>query len=123
MTRAGRIVIAAAVIAGVFVLYEIGSSFIAYTADAYVQSDLVAVAPQVSGRIVTVNVDDNSAVSQGDLLVTIDPVPFQLIVDQRRADVEEAGAQVAADQDGITSARATLTAAVAAATYAAETAS
>jgi multidrug efflux system membrane fusion protein len=121
MTRRRRICMAAATILGVFVLYEIASSFIAYTSDAYTRSDLVAVAPQVSGRIVAVGVVDNQTVAQGDLLAAIDPVPFQLIADQHRAEVEEAGAQVAADQDAIASAQATLTAALATATYARET--
>jgi membrane fusion protein, multidrug efflux system len=121
MTRGQRIGIAAAAIIGVFVLYEIATSFVAYTADAYVQSDLVAVAPQVTGRIIAVSVMDNQTVAQGDLLATIDPVPFQLVADQHRAEVAEAGAQVAADQDTVASAQATLTAALAAATYAQET--
>jgi membrane fusion protein, multidrug efflux system len=121
MTPARRIAIAAATVAGVFVLYEIASSFIAYTADAYVQSDLVAVAPQVTGRIVAVKVQDNQTVSQGDLLAAIDPVPFQLTASQRRAEVEEARAQVTADEDATASAQAALTAALAAATYARET--
>ncbi len=78
MTRARRIGIAAVATVGIFVAYEIVTSFIAYTSDAYVQSDLVAVAPQVSGRIIAVSVADNQTVAQGDLLATIDPVPFQV---------------------------------------------
>jgi multidrug efflux system membrane fusion protein len=133
MTPGRRIAIAAAAVAGAFVVYEIAASFVAYTADAYVQSDLVAVAPQVTGRIVAVSVADNQTVSQGDLLAAIDPVPFQLTADQRRAELAEAraqvaadedgvaSAQVAADEDGVASAQAAVTAARAAATYAHET--
>ena len=102
MTRRRRITIAAAIVVAVLALYEVTTSFLAYTADAYVQSDLVALAPQITGRVVTVHVADNQNVVRGDLLVTIDPVPFQLAVDQRRAEVDEAGAQVAADQAVIT---------------------
>jgi multidrug efflux system membrane fusion protein len=68
-----------------------------------------------------VQVTDNQDVARGDLLVLIDPVPFQLDVDQHRAEMNEAEAQVAADQDTITSAEASLTAAIAAAAYAHET--
>jgi membrane fusion protein, multidrug efflux system len=121
MTRLQRISIAASSVIGLFVAYEIASSFIAYTADAYVQSDLVAVAPQVSGRIIGVKVVDNQNVAQGDLLFEIDPVPFQLVVDQRHAELDEARSQVAADQDSIVSAKANLTAAMAAATFAHQT--
>jgi membrane fusion protein, multidrug efflux system len=118
MTRAQRIIVAASVVAGAFGLYEVATSFLAYTADAYVRSDLVAVAPRVSGQIIAVNVEDNQTVAQGDLLVMIDPVPFQVVADQHRAELEEARAQVAADQDAVTASEATLTAAVAAAGYA-----
>lgn len=121
MTRRRRIATVAAAVVGLFVLYEIATAFVAYTTDAYMRSDLVAVAPQVTGRIIAVSIQDNQTVAQGDLLATIDPVPFQLLADQRRAEVSEAGAQLAADQDTIASAKAALTAALAAATYAHET--
>lgn len=121
MTRGRRIGIAIAVAAVAFALYEITTSFLAYTADAYVESDLVELAPQVTGRIVTVHVADNQTVVQGDLLVTIDPVPFQLTVDQRRAEVDEARAQIDSDRYVIASARDNLTAAASAAKYAQET--
>ncbi len=118
MTRARRIAIAFAALVGAFAVYEIAATFLAYTADAYVQSDLIGVAPQVSGRIIVVNVIDNQTVARGDLLAIIDPVPFQLIADQHRAEVAETRAQLAADQDSIASLQDNLTAALAAAAYA-----
>jgi membrane fusion protein, multidrug efflux system len=121
MTRRRRIAIAGATVAALFVLYEIATSFAAYTADAYVRSDLVAVAPQVTGRIVGVSVVDNQTVAAGDLLANIDPVPFQLAADQYQAEVTEAAAQVAADQDTITSTQAAQTASMAAAAFARQT--
>jgi multidrug efflux system membrane fusion protein len=121
MTRRRRIAIAGATVAALFVLYEIATSFAAYTADAYVRSDLVAVAPQVTGRIVGVSVVDNQTVAAGDLLANIDPVPFQLAADQHQAEVTEAAAQVAADQDTITSTQAAQTASMAAAAFARQT--
>src|ERR1700743_72891 len=121
MTRGRRIGIAVALIIVAFALYEVTTSFLTYTADAYVQSDLVAVAPQITGRVVAVHVTDNQNVVRGDLLVSIDPVPFQLTVDQRRAEVDETRAQVAADQHVIASAQDVLASATSAATYARET--
>jgi multidrug efflux system membrane fusion protein len=121
MTRRRRVGFAFSAVITVFVFYEIITSFIAYTADAYVQSDLVAVAPEVTGRIIAVPVVDNQTVAQGDLLATIDPVPFQLIADQHRAEVEEARAQVEADQNTVASTQAVLAAAMAAVAYAHET--
>lgn len=121
MTRARRVGIAAAVLLAAFVAYEIITSYLAYTGDAYVQSDLVSVAPQVTGRIIAVHVADNQDVKEGDLLATIDPVPFQLTADQHRAEVEEAGAQIISDRNRIASAQAALAAAVSAANFAQET--
>jgi membrane fusion protein, multidrug efflux system len=121
MTRGRRVGIAAVVMVAAFAAYEAATSYLAYTGDAYVQSDLVSVAPQVTGRIVAVHVSDNQDVREGDLLATIDPVPFQLAVDQRRAEAGEARAQIASDQHRIASAQDVLAAAVSAATYARET--
>ncbi len=121
MTRRRRFAIAVAVLVAGFVLYEIVSTFVAYTDDAYVESDLVAVAPQVTGRIIAVQVHDNQDVSVGDLLAVIDPVPFQLVAAERQAEINEATAQVAADQDAIAVAKDSLAAATSAATYAQET--
>jgi multidrug efflux system membrane fusion protein len=101
-----------------FIAREVLTSYVAYTAD---ESDLVSLAPQVTGRIVSVQVSDNQDVTEGDLLATIDPVPFQLALDQRRAEASEAHAQAASDRDRIASARDVLAAATSAAGYARET--
>lgn len=61
----------------------------------------VSVGPDVSGRIVAVHVDYNDAVTEGQVLVEIDSLPFQA----RRA---EARARVQAARAGLRQARATL---------------
>jgi multidrug efflux system membrane fusion protein len=43
------------------------------TDDGYLQADLVHMAPDVSGRIVELDVRDNQAVHKGDVLFRIDP--------------------------------------------------
>jgi membrane fusion protein, multidrug efflux system len=89
-----------------FVLYW-GSSYVfAYTDDAYVTSDLVAVAPWITGRIVAVAIVDNESVTKGALLAEIDPTPFQLSLAQQQAKWAEAEAQLAVDHDLIKSAKA-----------------
>jgi len=75
-----------------FVAWQVLTRFVAYTDDAYVRSDLIALAPQVTGRIVTVAVTDNQVVHRGDLLVEIDPEPFQLAVNASQAKLQQAGA-------------------------------
>jgi membrane fusion protein, multidrug efflux system len=70
------------------------------TDDAYLQADLVHMAPDVSGRIVELAVRDNQKVHRGQVLFRIDPEPYRLRVDQARATVMglEATLAVTADQ-------------------------
>jgi membrane fusion protein (multidrug efflux system) len=64
------------------------------TDNAYVQQDMVSVSPDVSGRIVAVNVKENQRVKKGDMLFRIDPVPFQIALDQANAALASARVQV-----------------------------
>jgi membrane fusion protein, multidrug efflux system len=70
------------------------------TDDAYLTADLVHMAPEVSGRITELAVRDNQVVRRGEVLFRIDPVPFQLRVDQAQAAVRglEAKLGLTADQ-------------------------
>jgi membrane fusion protein, multidrug efflux system len=70
------------------------------TDDAYLQADLVHMAPDVGGRIVELDVRDNEKVHRGQVLFRIDPEPYRLRVDQARATVLglEATLAVTADQ-------------------------
>src|SRR5262245_21358129 len=52
------------------------------TDDAYLQAYLVHMAPDVSGRIVELDVRDNQHVHKGDVLFRIDPEPYRMQVDQ-----------------------------------------
>lgn len=90
--RIGRFGLGVLAVLLLFVAWQVLTRFVAYTDDAYVRSDLIALAPQVTGRIVTVAVIDNQVVHRGDLLIEIDPEPFQLAVNASRAKLEQAGA-------------------------------
>jgi membrane fusion protein, multidrug efflux system len=70
------------------------------TDDAYLQADIVHMAPDVSGRIVELDVRDNQKVHRGQVLFRIDPEPYRLRADQARATVLglEATLAVTADQ-------------------------
>ena len=63
------------------------------TDDAQVDSHITAVASQVSGYVVHLMINDNVDVSEGDLLVQIDPREYQAQVDQARAALELAQAE------------------------------
>ena len=68
------------------------------TDNAYVQADIVRIAPRVSGPVVRLPVRDNQRVSQGDLLIQIDPTDFEVRLEEARAQLAVADAQV--DQAG-----------------------
>lgn len=68
------------------------------TENAYVKSHLVNVAPEVSGRIARVAVEENQRVDQGQLLFEIDAATFQIAVARARAAMEDARSQVTADK-------------------------
>ena len=60
------------------------------TDDAYVGAQKVLVTPDISGKIVKVVVKEGELVKQGDELFDIDPVPFQLAVDEAKAQLMQA---------------------------------
>ena len=78
-------IIAVAVGFGLYVLHR--SSITPTTDDASIDADVVHVAAEVGGRIVDIPVEENSRVRKGDLLFQIDPVPYQLAVNQARANL------------------------------------
>ena len=107
-------------ILALFVIWEVFTTYVVYTDDAYVRSDLVALAPEITGRIIAVHIVDNQAVKKGDLLVTIDPVPFQLVVNQTKAQIEQARALLKSSQEELSTAQAALAASTSANVYAAQ---
>lgn len=92
---AGLVVIAAAA-AGGFALFNRSEADapIQETDDAYVQADLTVIAPQVSGRIGQVLVEDNQSVKPGDLLAVIDDRDQQVAVASAKAQVMSAQATI-----------------------------
>ncbi|SFL33624.1 efflux RND transporter periplasmic adaptor subunit [Methylobacterium pseudosasicola] len=70
-----------------------------WTRDGRVRADVVAVAPDVSGLVTEVLVEDNQVVKRGDVLFRIDPERFTLalrqaeaVVDGKKASAEQAAA-------------------------------
>ena len=63
--------------------------------DAYI----VNLAPQVSGRVVTLHVADNAAVKIGDALYEIEPVDYQIAVAAAEANVASREADMRSKQD------------------------
>jgi len=57
------------------------------TDDAYVNGYVTFVAPRVDGQIARVLVEDNNRVQKGDLLVQLDPEPYQVQVNRDYQDL------------------------------------
>ncbi len=68
------------------------------TDDAYVEADFTTVAPQVSGNVSRVLIEDNQVVKAGDLLVTIDDRDFVVVLEAAKAQVAIAEANIASLQ-------------------------
>ncbi|MBV8417044.1 MAG: HlyD family secretion protein [Verrucomicrobia bacterium] len=64
------------------------------TDDAYVNGYVTFVAPRVSGQVTRVLVEDNNRVKKGDVLVQLDPKPYQVQVEIKQAAVDNAQANL-----------------------------
>ena len=83
------------------------------TDDAYVHANVIYIAPQISGKVLSVNVSNYQQVNQGDLLYQIDPAPFQAQLDEAQAAYEMAIQSNAATDDAILAASANVKSAAA----------
>jgi multidrug efflux system membrane fusion protein len=113
-----RAVIVVGVLVAGALIYFITGAFVAYTDDAYMQSDLVPIAPEVAGFVKTVAVEYNQKVSTGDLIATIDPEPYQLDVALKQQQVVSLEAAVEVKAQSQAAAAANVDAAKAAVTLA-----
>jgi len=72
------------------------------TDDAFVEADVVALSPRVGGQVLRVDVIDNQLVQKDDVLIEIDPAPYQARVKQAEADVAVAQANAQAAEAEVT---------------------
>jgi membrane fusion protein (multidrug efflux system) len=90
------VVVLLAVIAGI--AYWLLTRGLESTDDAYTDGNAVAFAAKVSGYVTELNVNDNTYVHKGDLLLKIDPRDYTTAVDQQQAALSLAKAQLASAQ-------------------------
>jgi membrane fusion protein (multidrug efflux system) len=64
------------------------------TENAYVKADITQIASEVPGRIVEVRIRDHSIVAAGEILVRLDPAPYQLALAKAEADADSARSAV-----------------------------
>ncbi len=89
----GLAIVAGFVILGVVVVRRVVRH--PQTDDAVVTADIIGIVPQVSGTITELHVKDNQRVKRGDLLVVIDPRPYEFALQRARADVAALDGEIA----------------------------
>ena len=87
-------------------LYWISTYFAAYTDDAYLETDIIRMAPRVEGHIQLVPIQDNQQVSKGELLAVIDPTPFQINLSSSQAKLDQAKSKLEAQKKNLSAAEA-----------------
>jgi membrane fusion protein (multidrug efflux system) len=123
--RLVAIVGAVLVVAAAALPYWLHARHFENTDDAQVDGSITNVSPRVAGNVSAVHVIENQTVKAGDLLAELDPIDLRIAVDQARAQVAQAQAQLeaedptvpitmASNQSALSSARSDLAAAQAA---------
>lgn len=90
---AGPVVIA--IVGGFFYLTSLGH---VTTDDAYVKADMVSVSPQVSGRIIKVDVKENQRINAGDVLFELDDGTYRAALFRANAQLTTVRDQIEADK-------------------------
>src|SRR5438046_9454450 len=65
------------------------------TDDATARANVVGIAPRVAGQILKLNVQDNQAVKEGDVLFEIDPEDYRLVLEKAKAELATLDRQIA----------------------------
>lgn len=103
------------VLAAAGVSYYMYENHFEETDDAQIDGTIANVSPRVAGSISAANVVENQTVKEGDVIAEIDPTDLQIAVDQAKAQVAQAEAQLQAEDPTIPITQATNASAVASA--------
>lgn len=76
-----------------FIYFVIADIYLPVTPQARVYHPVVQITPQVSGRVIQVNVINNQSIEREQVLFKIDPAPFQLAVQQATLAYDDAKLQ------------------------------
>jgi membrane fusion protein (multidrug efflux system) len=71
------------------------------TDDAQVDGHLNGVTSRIDGTIVGVHIEENQTIKAGDLIAELDPRDYQVALDQARAELYQAQAQVTAENPNV----------------------
>ena len=80
--------------------YFIHVSGLESTDDAFVEGHVVSISPQVSARVLSLNIDDNTLVKKGEVLVQLDPTDYAVALEQAEATrIAMAGKEVQSERE------------------------
>ncbi len=78
------------------------------TDDAYIEGRVHSIAAKISGTVKKIYVNDNQSVKKGDILVEIDPIDYELKVDEASATLDAEKAKLSDAEAGVKTAKANL---------------
>ncbi|HLB57000.1 MAG TPA: HlyD family secretion protein [Coxiellaceae bacterium] len=78
------------------------------TDDAYIEAHVINVAAQVDGKVQNVYVKNLEEVKKNQLLFTIDPKPFEIALQNAKANVQNTQLQITANENAVKAAQAAL---------------
>lgn len=91
------------------VLYALSDRMAPTSSRGVVSAHVVQIAPRVSGEVTKVMVEDDAVVHAGDPLFSLDARPFELAVDQAKANLAAAGQDINASVASLVAAQAAVT--------------
>ena len=89
-----------------FTWYVFADRLAPWTDQARLQTYVIPIVSQVSGRVIEVHVDQDQGVKPGDVLFKIDPADYELAVENAETALELAGQEIGAGTATVTSAQA-----------------
>lgn len=66
------------------------------TENAYVKADVIAISADVSGRVIDIDARENERVNGGQVLLRIDPRPFEIAIAEAKAELERVRTEIEA---------------------------
>ncbi|GEA59027.1 HlyD family secretion protein [Vibrio comitans] len=92
----------------IFVWYLFADRHTPWTDEARVQAYVIPIIPQVSGKILEVNVSQDDVIQRGSPLFRIDPADYELNVELAESELEIAGQEIGAGMASVVTAQAGL---------------
>ena len=96
------------IVSFLFIWYILADRLAPWTDQARIQAYVIPIVPEVSGRVEAIHVSQNQVVKSGDVLLEIDPVDYELAVQQAESALQIAGHDIGADTAAVSNAQAKL---------------